>query len=85
MDQKQMFKPMIEFNQTAFSNAFDVTVLVQDQFEKAAYAALDQTDWLPAEGRKAIETWSEAFKVGRKNFKQQIDNGFEQAEKLFSI
>ena len=85
MDQKQMFKSMLEFNKTAFNNAFDSTVLVQDQFEKAAYAAMDQANWLPAEGRKAIETWAEAFKAGRKNFKQQMDNGIEQAEKLFAI
>jgi hypothetical protein len=85
MDQKQMFKQMIEFNKTAFNNAFDATALAQDQFEKTAYVALDQANWLPAEGRKAIETWTEAFKVGRKNFKQQMDNGFEQAEKLFVI
>lgn len=85
MDQKQMFKQMIEFNQTTFNNAYNAMVLVQDQFEKAARAALDQTSGLPAEGRKAIENWSEAFKEGRKNFKQQMDNGFEQAEKLFVI
>ena len=83
MDQKQMLKPIIEFNKTAFNNAFDATALVQDQFEKAAYVALDQTNWLSAEGHKAIEAWAEVFKVGRKNFKQQMDNGFEQAEKLF--
>ncbi len=85
MDQKQMFKQVIEFNQTTFNNAYNAMVLLQDQFEKAASAALDQAIGLPAEGRKAIENWSEAFKEGRKNFKQQMDNGFEQAEKLFVI
>jgi hypothetical protein len=85
MDQKQMFKQMIEFNQTTFNNAYDAMVLLQDQFEKAARAALDQAHGLPAEGRKAIENWSEAFKDGRKNLKQQIDSGFEQAEKLFVV
>lgn len=83
MDQKQMFKQMIEFNQTTFNNAFNSMVLVQDQLEKTASAAL--AGGLPAEGRKAIEHWAEAFKNGRNNFKQQIDNGFEQAEKLFVI
>jgi hypothetical protein len=83
MDQKQLFKQMIEFNQTTFNNIFDATVLVQDQFEKVASAALDQIPGLPAEGRKAIENWADVFKDGRNSFKQQIDNGFEQAEKLF--
>ena len=83
MDQKQTFKQMIEFNRTTFNNAYNAMVLVQDQCEKAVYAVLDQATGLPVEGRKTIENWSEAFKDGRKNFKQQMDNGFEQAVKLF--
>jgi gas vesicle protein len=85
MDQKQTFKQMIEFNRTTFNNAYNAMVLVQDQCEKAAYEVLDQATALPFEGRKAIENWSEAFKDGRKNLKQQMDNGFEQAEKLFVV
>ena len=83
MDQKQLFKQMIEFNLTTFNNIFNATVLVQDQFERVAKAALDQIPGLPAEGRKTIENWADVFKDGRNSFKQQIDNGFEQAEKLF--
>ncbi len=83
MDQKQLFKQMIEFNQTTFNNTFNAAVLVHDQFEKVANAALDQIPGLPAEGRKAIENWADVFKTGRNSFKQQIDNSFEQAEKLF--
>ncbi|MGD9364753.1 MAG: hypothetical protein PVH87_03585 [Desulfobacteraceae bacterium] len=85
MEANQITKQMIDFNQTTFNNAFDAMVLLQDQFEKVTNTALDQIPGLPAEGRKAIEKWAEAFKEGRKNFKAQIDNGFEQAEKLFII
>jgi hypothetical protein len=83
MDQKQLLKQMIEFNLTTFNNIFNATVLVQDQFERVAKAALDQIPGLPAEGRKTIENWADVFKDGRNSFKQQIDNSFEQAEKLF--
>ena len=85
MEQKQVFKQMIDFNQTTFNNAFDAMVLLQDQFESIANKALEQIPGVPSEGRKAVENWSEAFKEGRKNFNQQINNGFEQAEKLFVI
>ncbi len=85
MDQKQLIKQIIEFNQTTFNNIFNAIVLVQDQFEKAANTALDQTTGLPAENRKAIENWTEVFKNGRNSFKLQIDNGFEQAHKLLAI
>jgi hypothetical protein len=83
MDQKKMFKQMIEFNQTTFNNIFTATTLVQDQFEDMATAALDQLPGFPAEGRKSIENWAEIFKNGRNRFKQQMDHGFEQAEELF--
>jgi hypothetical protein len=83
MDQKQLFKQIIEFNQTTFNNTFNAAVLVQDQFERVANAALDQIPGLPVEGRKAVENWADVFKTGRNMFKQQIDNSFEQAEKLF--
>jgi hypothetical protein len=85
MEQKQVFKQMIDFNQTTFSNAFDAMILLQDQFEKVANTALDQIPGVGTEGRKAIENWAGVFKESRKNFKQQIDSGFEQAEKLFVI
>jgi hypothetical protein len=82
MDQKKVLKQMIELNQTTFDNIFNVTVLVQDQFERVANTALDQIPGLPAEGRKSIENWADIFKFSRNSFKQQMDNNFEQAEKL---
>lgn len=46
---------------------------------------MDQIPILQAEGRKAIENWAEASKEGGTNFKQQIDNVFEQTRKLLVI
>ena len=55
MEQKQMLKKMVEFNQTAFDNTFNAMTLLQDQFKHVAKTVLEQANWLPAEGRKAIE------------------------------
>lgn len=85
MDQKQMLKQMIEFNQTTFNNVYDSLVLLQDQFESVAMKALDQSGIIPNESKKAIESWAKVLKNGRKDIKAQIDNGFVQAEKLFDI
>ncbi len=85
MDQKQVAKQVLAFNQATFDNTFDAIVLLQNQFEKVANTALDQIPGLPAEGRQAIDNWTKAFKEGRQNFKQQIDKGFDQAEKLFVV
>ncbi len=85
MDQKQMFKQMVEFNQTTFNNAFNSMALLQDQFERTAGTVIDQASWLPAEGRQAIENWAEAYKTGRLNFKKHVDDSYKEIEKFLAI
>jgi polyhydroxyalkanoate synthesis regulator phasin len=85
MDQKKIIKEMVEFNQSAFDNAFDAIVTIQDQTEQIAEKMMDQADWLPEEGRKVIDNWVDVYKTSRTNFKVQIDNNYKQIEKLFTI
>ena len=85
MEQKQVLRQIFEFNQSTFNNAFEAMVLIQDQFEKIANTALDQIPGVPVEGRKVIDNWAEVFKNSRRSFRQQMDNSFEQAEKLMVI
>lgn len=84
MDQKEILKQMIEFNQATFNNTFQAMVLLQDQFERIAQTAIDQANWLPAEGRKAIENWVEAYKTGRDNYKSYVDDSYKKVEKYFA-
>ena len=85
MDQKQMFRQMIEFNQTVFNNFFQALALFQSQFERVANATIDQADWLPAESRKVIETWDQSFKAACEKFRSDIDTSYKQIEKFFVI
>lgn len=82
MNQADVFKRAIDFNQTTFSSAYDATLLIQDQFEKAATSVLDQASWLPAEGRKAIDNYVEVCKSGRDQFKKYMDESFKRAEEI---
>ena len=75
---------MVEFNQTAFNNAFNAMTLLQDQFENVAKTVLEQATWLPAEGRKAIENYTETYKSACQTFKQKIDDSYKQVEKTFA-
>ncbi len=85
MDQKQIIKQMVEFNQTAFDNAFDAIVTIQDQSELLTEKVIDQAQWMPADGRKVINNWVEVYKTSRQNFKTQVDNSYKQIEKLFAL
>jgi hypothetical protein len=84
MDQKQIFKQMIDFNKASFDNGFNAMVLIQDQTERAANALLDQATWLPAEGKKAIQDWVKTYKNGREEFKTSVDASFKKVEEYFS-
>ncbi len=84
MDQKQILKQMVEFNQATFNNTFQAMVLLQDQFERVAQTAIDQANWLPAEGRKAIENWVEAYKTGRDKYKDYVEDSYKKVEKYFA-
>lgn len=83
MDQKNIMHRMVKFNQTLFDSTFDATVQFQDQVEKIGNTMMERTGWLPGESRKAYDNCVEAFKAGRTNFKSYVDEGYQQAEKLF--
>lgn len=84
MDQKQIFKQMLEFNKTVFNNFFHALALFQGQFERIANATIDQTDWMPDESRKVIEDWDKSFKDACDNFKNNIENSYKQVERLLA-
>jgi polyhydroxyalkanoate synthesis regulator phasin len=80
MDQKQVFKQMLDFNKTSFANAFQAMVMVQDQTETMTASMLNQAAWLPEEGKKAIKEWVDTCKTGRLEYKKLVDDAFKKVE-----
>jgi polyhydroxyalkanoate synthesis regulator phasin len=80
MEQTQILKQMVEFNQTLFNNTFNAVIQVQDQSEQMVKNMLDQGKWVPAEGRKVVEDWVGACKTGRDEFKKYVDDGYKYLE-----
>jgi hypothetical protein len=83
MNQKEYVPQMMKSGQTLFNNAYDLTVLLQDQYEKIARTLLDQAEWLPAENRKTIDNCADAYKTGRNQFKNYMDETYKQVENYF--
>lgn len=84
MDQKALFKQMIDFQKAAFDNSFNAMATLQEQSEKMVKTFLDQAVWLPEEGKKAIQNWLDAYKGGRDKFKQAVEQNFEKVDAYFS-
>ncbi|MGB8719743.1 MAG: hypothetical protein WCD46_10580 [Desulfobacterales bacterium] len=84
MDQKQILKQMIDFNKATFDNTFNAMVMLQEQAERAANTLMEQANWLPEDGKKAINEWVKAYKKGREDFKKVVDENFQKVESFFS-
>jgi hypothetical protein len=83
MDQKEIFRQMVDFNKGAFNNAYNAMVLVQDQTETLATSMLNQASWMPEEGKKAVREWVEVFRKGRETYKKTVEEAFRKVEVYF--
>jgi len=83
MEQKEIFRQMVDFNKGAFNNAYNAMVLVQDQTETLATTMLNQASWMPEEGKKAVREWVDVFKKGRETYKKTVEEAFRKVEAYF--
>jgi polyhydroxyalkanoate synthesis regulator phasin len=84
MDPKQIAKQMVDFNKTAFDNAFNAMSVIQDQAEKMFTSMVEQTPVFPEEGKKVVNEWIKTYKKGREDFKSAADENFKKVEAFFS-
>jgi len=83
MNQFTFAKQMLDFNRTTFANTVGAMSLFQKQSEKMMTAFVEQADWIPAEGKKAISDMSAMLRKTCSEFKKAVDENFVRAEALF--
>ncbi len=84
MDQKMLFKQMIDFQKATFDNSFKAMATLQEQGEKMVDMFLQQAPWLPAEGKTAINEWIGTYRQGRDNFKNSVETNFSKVQEYFT-
>jgi hypothetical protein len=80
---KEMLKQMIDFNKTAYENAFKNMNMLQEQMEKAINLYIDQAPGMSEEGKKAAKDWAAMYKKGYEDFKKLVDDNFKKMEDFF--
>jgi len=83
MDQKFLFKQIVDFQKTTFDNSFSAFAKLQEQGEVMINNSLKQAEWLPEEGKKVITEWIEAYKKARTEFKNTVDSNFIKVQEFF--
>jgi hypothetical protein len=84
MEYGQIAKQVIDFQKISFDNWFSAMALVQDQAASTVDKMLDQANWMPNEGRKAIQSWITACTGERDRLKSYVDESFAGAHQLFT-
>ena len=80
MEPKLIAKQMIDFNKTAFDNAFDTISIFLYYSEKAVKFFWEKARFISPEGDKMITDWMEISQKSRKDFKESIDHSFDEFE-----
>lgn len=84
MDQKQLFKQMIDFQKSTFDNSFKAMATLQEQGERIVHTFIEQATWMPEEGKKAVTNWIDAYKEGRARYKEAVEDNFKKVEEYFA-
>lgn len=78
MAQETMARQMLDANKAAFDSSFKAMAMIQQQAEKMTDTLLEQTTWLPEEGKAMIREWISACRKGRDDYKRIVDEGYEK-------
>ena len=84
MEQGKIAKQMVDFHKATFDNTFNAMSILQEQTERMVGMFLEQSPWVPEEGKKAIQDWVKAYKKGRSDFKTSADTSFKKVEDFFT-
>jgi hypothetical protein len=83
MQSKDMLKQMIDFNKSAYENAFKNMNVLQEQMERMIYFYIDQTVIMPEQSRKVAKEWVSMYKKGCDEFKKLMDDNFRRLGTFF--
>jgi len=81
MNANEITKQVIDFQKGAFSSWYGALSIVQDQVAEAMDTMLNQTNWIPDEGRQAILSWMSTCRNERNRFKDYVEESLSGLEK----
>jgi predicted outer membrane protein len=76
MDQIRTLKQMMEMNKLAFDNSYLMMMSTYEQNKLMLRTFMAQTEGMPADAKKAIEDWLQAYRKGCEDLKKMADEGY---------
>lgn len=83
MDQKQIMKQVLDFNQRAFNNTFTALSTLQDETESFLTRFMEKSNFITPEGKRIVQQLTDAYRKGRNDFKALADENYRKAHEYF--
>jgi hypothetical protein len=85
METNRMTKKILDFQKGAISQWYDVMTSMQEQAASSLRTVLDQSGWIPDEGRQMVQNWVSACKKGCHDYKELVEESISGFEKVFVV
>jgi len=82
MDAMNLTQQMIAFQKQSVHSFQSIWDLAQAQTTRTVELVVDQTAWMPKEGRQAMENWRSLMNQERDRFSAYIDQCFATYQKM---
>lgn len=80
----EITKQALEFQKDAFDSWYDAMSIFQDQASLAVDKLINQTSWIPDEGRQVLSGWAGTCKKERERYKAYMEESFSVLENQIS-
>ncbi len=84
MNTNEITKQALDFQKGVFDGWYGAMSILQDQAALAVDTMLNQTSWIPDQGRQVISSWVSSCKNERDRFKAYMDESFSGLEKYLA-
>ncbi len=84
MNTNEITKQALDFQKGVFDSWYGAMSILQDQAALAVDTMLNQTSWIPDQGRQVISSWVSTCKNERDRFKVYMDESFSGLEKYLA-
>ena len=83
MEPKAIAKETLNLSKITFDNAFRAMELLQEQVQRMTDIYLHQILAFPEEGKNVADTWTEACRANRDEFKKVVESNYEMLASFF--
>ncbi len=81
--QMKTVKQMIDMQKSTVDGMINSMTMFWTQTETMMETFLVQAVWIPEEGKKALRDWVETNKQGCETFRNAVNDGYSNLEKMF--